>query len=139
MRVFVDTNVLIDYVCKRETFFMPAKAVFASCYLGKSQIAVSALSIVNSVYIGRKYGSEVLKSKLLALSNMIEVVDLPATTVLNNLTTDWKDYEDALQYNSALAYYEADCIVTRNKKDYEKSSLPVYTADEYISFLNSNY
>lgn len=138
MRVFVDTNVLIDYVCKRETFFMSAKAVFASCYLGKSQIAVSALSIVNSVYIGRKYGSEVLKSKLLALSNMIEVVDLPATTVLNNLTTDWKDYEDALQYNSALAY-EADCIVTRNKKDYERSSLPVYTADEYISLLNSNY
>ena len=79
-----------------------------------------------------------LKSKLLALSNMIEVVDLPATTVLNNLTTDWKDYEDALQYNSALAY-EADCIVTRNKKDYEKSLLPVYTADEYISLLNSNY
>ena len=53
MKVFVDTNRLIDDVCRREPFFLPAKAIFASGYLGKSQIAVSALSIVNSVYIGR--------------------------------------------------------------------------------------
>lgn len=53
MKVFVDTNILIDYVCRREPFFLPAKAIFAFGYLGKSQIAVSALSIVNSVYIGR--------------------------------------------------------------------------------------
>lgn len=61
MKVFVDTNILIDYVCRRAPFFLPAKAIFASGYLGKSQIAVSALSIVNSIYIGRKYGSETLK------------------------------------------------------------------------------
>ena len=97
MKVFVDTNILIDYVCRREPFFLPAKAIFASGYLGKSQIAVSALSIVNSIYIGRKYGSETLKLKLSALSNLIEVVDISATSVLQTLNTDWKDYEDALQ------------------------------------------
>lgn len=43
MKVFVDTNILIDYVCRREPFFLSAKAIFASSYLGKSQIAVSAV------------------------------------------------------------------------------------------------
>ena len=43
MKVFVDTNILIDYVCRREPFFLSAKAIFASGYLGKSQIAVSAV------------------------------------------------------------------------------------------------
>ena len=55
MKVFVDTNILIDYVCRREPFFLHAKAIFAFGYLGKSQIAVSALSIVNSIYIGRRH------------------------------------------------------------------------------------
>ena len=43
MKIFVDTNILIDYVCRREPFFLSAKAIFASSYLGKSQIAVSAV------------------------------------------------------------------------------------------------
>jgi hypothetical protein len=43
MKVFVDTNISIDYVCRREPFFLSAKAIFASSYLGKSQIAVSAV------------------------------------------------------------------------------------------------
>lgn len=135
MKVFVDTNILIDYVCRREPFFLHAKALFAFGYLGKSQIAVSALSIVNSIYIGRKYGSETLKLKLSALSHLIEVVDISATSVLQTLNTDWKDYEDALQYSSALSC-GADCIITRNKKDFELSTLPVYTAEEYMNILD---
>ena len=43
MKVFVDTNILIDYVCRRESFLLSAKAILASSYLGKSQIAVSAV------------------------------------------------------------------------------------------------
>ena len=51
------------------------------------------------------------------------------------LSSDWKDYEDATQYATALKI-EADCIVTRNKKDFSKSSLPVYTPGELFDILN---
>ena len=44
MKVFVDTNVLIDYLCKREPFFVPAKTIFALCYMGKIEIVMSSLS-----------------------------------------------------------------------------------------------
>lgn len=65
----------------------------------------------------------------------IEGVDISATSVLQTLNTDWKDYEDALQYSSALLC-GADNIITRNKKDFELSTLPVYTAEEYMNILD---
>ena len=45
------------------------------------------------------------------------------------LVCDWKDYEDAVQHMSAIKV-KADCMVTRNKKDFRKSVIPVYTIDE---------
>ena len=51
------------------------------------------------------------------------------------LSSDWKDYEDATQNATALRA-EADCIVTRNKKDFSNSPLPVYTPAELLDILN---
>lgn len=134
MKVFVDTNVLIDYVCKREPFFVPAKGVIATCLLEKHEIVVSSLTIVNTLYIGRKYGIEVLKNKLSELSKMLTVADLFADIVLDMLKSDWFDYEDALQYATAMQN-GANCIVTRNKKDFAKSQIPVYTPDEFLESI----
>lgn len=134
MKVFVDTNVFIDYICKRNQFFVPAKGVIAACVLEEFEIIVSSLTIVNTLYIGRKYGTEVLKDKLLAFSKNITVADLPATSVLEALKNDWKDYEDSLQYATAMRL-GANCIVTRNKKDFEKAQIPVYTPDEFLATL----
>lgn len=51
------------------------------------------------------------------------------------LSSDWKDYEDATQNATALRA-DGDCIVTRNKKDFTNSSLPVYTPAELLNILN---
>ena len=45
MKAFIDTNIPIDYICKREPFFIPAKSVFAACFMGRVDIVVSGLSI----------------------------------------------------------------------------------------------
>ena len=63
-----------------------------------------------------------------------KILDLQATTVVETLSSDWKDYEDATQNATALKA-EADCIVTRNKKDFSESSLPVYTPAELLELL----
>lgn len=55
---------------------------------------------------------------------------------METLSSDWKDYEDATQNATALKA-EADCIVTRNKKDFSESSLPVYTPAELLELLSS--
>ena len=88
MKAFVDTNILIDYICKREPFFIPAKSVFAACYMKKVEVVVSGLSIVNLLYICRKCDLISLKANLLGLSQYIEIVDLPSTFVIGGLLTE---------------------------------------------------
>lgn len=133
MRVYIDTNILVDFVCRRDVFFEPAKALFAIGYIGKVKLVISSLSVLNAVYIGRKYGSTQIKEKLKSLSHFVEIVDLASDIVISELTSNWKDYEDAVQHRSAIKI-NADCIVTRNKPDFSLSSIPVYTVEEFLDF-----
>ena len=136
MRVYVDTNILIDYVCQRKDFADAANRLVALGYIGKVKLQVSALSYVTAMFVAHKYGHDNVKNALSAVSQFVEVLDLQATIVVETLSSDWKDYEDATQNATALKA-EADCIVTRNKKDFSESSLPVYAPAELLELLSS--
>ena len=56
MKVFVDTNILVDFVCNRQSFAEDAERLFAHACVGDFEIQVSALSYINAVYIAHKYG-----------------------------------------------------------------------------------
>ena len=73
MKVYIDTNILIDLVCLREPFAEQAQKLFALGYIGKLSLITSALSFVNTIYIGRKYNYIDVKDKL----NEISVKDNP--------------------------------------------------------------
>ena len=135
MIVFVDTNILIDFVCSREPFADAARKFFARGYIGDYDLCTSALSFVNAMYIGHKYNHDEVKSSLMKLSEFVKVLDLQSTTVVEMLSSSWKDYEDATQNQTAILA-NADCIVTRNKKDFLESSLSVYTISELFEVLN---
>ncbi len=125
MKVFIDTNILIDFVCGREPFAEDAKKLFAYGYLGRLRLMTSSLSIVNAMYIAHKYGHDEVKGLLHKVSSFVDVLDLQGCVVVEMLSSDWKDYEDSTQNQTAVVAC-ADCIVTRNKKDFSKSSLPIY-------------
>lgn len=131
MKVYVDTNILIDLVCSREEFLADAQYLFSCGHTGKIRLVLSALSFVNTVYISRKYRLPIedVKESLARITSFIEVAGLTGDVVTWALSCDWADYEDATQYQSALSA-NADCIVTRNKKDYSKSIMPIYTVAE---------
>ena len=135
MRVFIDTNILIDFVADGEGFSDDADSIFALGVAGNVKLMTSALSYITSMYVAHKYGYQRVKESLFALSDFVEVLDLQASTVVEMLSSSWKDYEDATQNATALTA-EADCIVTRNKKDFSESSLPVYTPAELLQVLN---
>ena len=129
MKVYIDTNILIDLVCLREPFAEQAQKLFALGYIGKLSLITSALSFVNTIYIGRKYNYIDVKEKLNEISQFVHVVDLKGDTVIWALSCPWKDYEDATQSQSAVIE-SAYCIVARNKKDFLLSPIPVYTIEE---------
>ena len=134
MTVFVDTNILIDLLCERESFVQSARMLFAYGYSGRLTLVLSSLSLVNAVYIARKYGYVDVRERLDDITEFVEVVDLRKEVAKRALTCEWKDYEDAVQYMSAIKE-NADCIVTRNKKDFWESVIPVYTIEELMSLM----
>lgn len=131
MNVFVDTNVLIDYVCQRGEFANAATNLMAYGCLGKVKLLTSALSYITAMYVAHKYGYQNVKESLLAISGFVEVLDLQSTTVIETLSSDWKDYEDSVQNHTAICA-NSDCIITRNVKDFKESSLPIYTVEEFL-------
>lgn len=137
MRAY-NTNILVDLVFGRQEFLPNAQRVFALGYAGEAQLMVSALSFVNTVYLARKYNypMDEVYEKLRMIADFVDVVDLRGQNVTDMLSSGWKDYEDATQYRSAIDEH-ADCIVTRNKKDFKASTIPVMTATEFLATLDN--
>lgn len=137
MRAYIDTNILVDLVLSRQEFLPDAQRVFALGYAGEAQLMVSALSFINTVYLGKKYKFPIdeVFSKLRMITDFVDVVDLRGQNVIDMLDSDWKDYEDATQFRSAIEE-QADCIVTRNKKDYKSSTIEVFTPAEFLERMD---
>lgn len=138
MRAYIDTNILVDLVLARQEFLPDAQRIFALGYAGEAVLMVSALSFVNTIYLGKKYKfpSDEVLAKLRMIADFVDVVDLRGQNVIDMLDSGWKDYEDATQHRSAVEE-QADCIVTRNKKDYKASTIEVLTPAEFFSKIDS--
>ena len=138
MRAYIDTNILVDLVLARQEFLPNAQRVFALGYAGEVQLVVSALSYVNTIYLGRKYKypMDQVYSKLRLIADFVDVADLSGQNVVDMLSSGWKDYEDATQHRLAVDE-QADCIVTRNKKDFISSSIAVLTPSEFFDQIDS--
>ena len=138
MRAYIDTNILVDLVLARQEFLPNAQRVFALGYAGEVQLVVSALSFVNTIYLGRKYKypMDEVYGKLRLIADFVYVADLSGQNVVDMLSSDWKDYEDATQYRSAVDE-QADCIVTRNMKDFKASTIEVLTPAELFERIDS--
>lgn len=139
MKVYVDTNILIDLVCCREEFLADAQYLFTLGYMKKIQVSLSALSFVNTVYISRKYHfpTQEIKKSLSSIASFTEIAGLTGDVVTWALSCNWTDYEDATQYQSAL-FVNADCIVTRNKKDFFQSAIPVYSVADLKEIVSDS-
>lgn len=135
-KILIDTNVLIDFVCNRTEFYNEAETLFSMGLAGKIKIYFTDISVINTLYVGRKYEYtiEELCNIIQSILNFCEISEIDGEVVLNALTSQWKDKEDATQYFSAIAS-NIDTIVTRNIKDYNLSNIPVTTPSDFIKQL----
>lgn len=136
--IFMDTNVVIDFLADRQPFSLHAAKLFDLAINGKARIYISAVSYNNIYYILRQSLTNNATLKLLEeLAEMTEITDVTDAIIRQSLKTDFKDYEDAIQYYCALSTPEIDFIVTRNTRDFKKSTLPVFTPAEAVVSLES--
>ncbi len=137
---FIDTNVIIDFLADRKPFSLNAAKLFELSISKKVKLYISAVSYNNIYYILKQSLSHKDTITLLSsLSEMTEVVDITKTVIQQAVKSEFKDFEDAIQYYCALSINKLEIIITRDIKDFKKSTIPVMTTDEIISLLeNSN-
>ncbi len=134
-KLMLDTNILLDLLAARHPFFDEASILFLMAEKGSVELAVSSLSIVNTHFVLRKQLKEQDTRKVLRdLRILVKVLPLDQKITDMALNSDFDDFEDAVQYQTALEYGQ-EIIITRNLKDFKTSSIPVMTADQYISSI----
>lgn len=131
-KIFIDTNIIIDVLMKREGYLSSAK-VLALAKNEDESLFVSVLTMANIAYILRKTlkGDRFYK-EMAVLSDLLSVVDVTKEYFLFALELQAKDFEDALQYYCAISNM-CDVLVTRNKKDFCFSSMEVMTPEELLA------
>ena len=134
--IFLDTNVIIDFLADREPYADEAALIFQHSLSGNLSIYVSALSFNNIYYIlRRQYSHKECIKMLNTLSEWTNILDASKVMVIKSMQSNFNDFEDAMQYFTALSHSEIECIVTRNTKDFKKSKLPVMTPREIVSLM----
>ena len=133
-KLFIDTNVVIDLLGKREPFYNEAAKLFSLADKGEITLVVSSLTFANTNYVLSKLkNAQSARDILTKFKILVIVADLNDKIVDLALSDKaFSDFEDGLQYYAAIEN-EAKIIITRNLKDFKASALPVMTAQ---SFLN---
>ena len=133
-KLFIDTNILIDLLARREPFYDEAARLFSLADRKKVLLHVSALTFANANYLLRKtLKPEEARQVLRKLKLVVQVLNLDDKVVGLSLSdNDFVDYEDALQYFTARENRMA-AIITRNLKDFQHSRLPVMTAGQFLA------
>lgn len=138
-KLFIDSDVVIDFFTDREPHANPASELFELNEQGSVKIFLSAVSINNIYYIVRKFlGHKKALEVIETLTEMTEIVDTTKKEITQALRNDFKDFEHSIQYSSALTIIDLDAIITRNIKDYRKSSIAVITPLHFLKMKEKN-
>lgn len=136
-KLFIDTNIIIDLLGERVPYYESIAKIATLADKGKIKMVASAFSYPTVYYILSKFeSSEKAKEKLRKFKIISEVSDLDEITIEKGLASDFRDFEDALQYHCAL---KADCniLLTRNAKDFKESTIPVMSAEEFLQSIKN--
>ncbi|NDH07434.1 PIN domain-containing protein, partial [bacterium] len=115
-KLFLDTDVLIDFLSDRQPYSEQAVQLFAFALKHKFSLLVSALSFDNVYYVLRRNGFSHAASirALKKLQDVTDCVSIHAQTISAALESDFKDFEDGIQYHTALEIGDIDFFITRN-------------------------
>ncbi len=133
--ILLDANILLDVFGQRDPHYNHSAAVWSLVETDRLQGYISAISYNNIFYIinGNKDMAAAHKA-LEILRGVFKTVELDQKIINMAIDSKFKDFEDAIQYFSAVRI-QADCILTRNQKDFKSSDIPVYSPVELLALL----
>ena len=138
IKVFLDANVFLDLFLDRGRFADAAEIILGWCEEGKIEGYTSAINIANIYYLVNQQKTKAETKKI--VRKILEFLSVPATSrkdLLLAIESDFSDFEDAIQYYSALKV-SAQVIITRNESDYKLSEIKIMNSNEFLTFWNNN-
>lgn len=131
-KVFIDSDVILDVLCKRIPHYQYSAQIFTLSDLKKINLYTTSLSFANVYYILRKtVGGEKAKYFLRKLRLLIKILAADEKETDLALNSKFTDFEDALQYYTALKH-NMEVILTRNVKDYKEKDIIVQTPEHFV-------
>ncbi len=132
MKVFWDTNVLVDLMSSRRDDHATALRLLNNIKSNGLLFYVSTLSLANADYLlKRHYQVPDFPTRFLTLKNYCHIASTTGQQADLALKSGWPDFEDALQYQSAVAAH-CDIIITRDFKGFEQSLITIYSPEQFL-------
>jgi len=133
MKVFLDTNVILDVLANREPFVSDSAAVLSLAESRKVEGFVAAHAVTTLFYLlRREIGGAKARNVLMDLFRVVEIVAVDQDRIYQAMAMDWDDFEDAVQASCA-AKVEAEYLLTRDQGDFRGSHVPVLSPAEFVA------
>ncbi len=139
--VFLDTNIFIDFLAHRGEFYEPAALIVSLGIQDRIRLQVSALSFATADFIlsqRQKWPSSRIVSEFKRFIEICQITTIDEETIKKSTLSHFEDFEDGMQYNSALAF-SSDVIVTRNVGDFSKSRIPVMEPNDFLDIWEEEH
>jgi predicted nucleic acid-binding protein len=136
MRVFLDTNILLDVIARRQPFYEKAARICDLVEAGKIDGIVAAVSIPTVFYLTRRVTTVRAAYEALGwIEDLFVVAPCDADLIHQAAVAKWKDFEDAVQYFSARRAGAA-CLITRDEAHFESADIPILSPEAFLRSLS---
>ncbi len=133
MNYFVDTNIIMDLFLGREPFVESTIRLFENVEDHKWIIHTSDNAITTSYYyLEKKKGSKESKRIIAKFLKDIQIIPVTKEMLITAAHSNFNDFEDAVQFQCALKIDLINGFITRNKKDFKESTIPVYSPEQVL-------
>lgn len=134
-KIFLDTNIVIDFLGERNGFYDLSARILTLADKKKIKVYTSPTSIANCYYIlSRNENSKIVLEKIRKFKLLCGISIMNDEVIEKAINSDFKDFEDSMQYFSALET-NCDVIITRNEKDFKNALIPVMNPESYLNTL----
>jgi len=133
IRLFLDTNVILDILRKRKPFVESSAGIWDLIERTKVAGFVSAISFNNIHYILRRsISAESAYAAMDIMRDTLNIVPLDGPILNKAIDTAFKDFEDGIQFFSAIQC-GADYLISRNVKDFSCEDIPVLEPEAFLA------
>lgn len=142
IKALLDTNIVIDFLNRREPFYEQARLLMIAGRVGEFDLWISSSQVTDLIYILSEGGKPSLipetRERIQGLRTFAKVFAVSEREIDKMLASSWKDPEDRLLFEVALSI-QADCIITRNKADFESDLVRALDCDEFFTWLRTDF